>query len=227
MAGIASVIVSARLKLRPAQSDDADTLHENYFANPYCSRYLKRRPHQTINQTRAALRRFAPARQGTKARRWAWIVALKNKDVPVGMFFLMREVAGYEIHFGIARAYWGQGLVTEAGCVVLAMLARTIGSCVVRSYCESTHTASARVLEKLGFQRSKESPGHVFPAFGPCPRKCMAYVLTLPVVPADKRRDTVSIALYPTHRQPITISPEPEERCDGLLASPGRPPGSG
>jgi RimJ/RimL family protein N-acetyltransferase len=53
--------------------------------------------------------------------------------------------------YWIARAFWGRGLATEA-CSALIDIARTLGLRQVEASHFIDNPASARVLDKLGFQ---------------------------------------------------------------------------
>ena len=53
--------------------------------------------------------------------------------------------------YWIARLYWGRGLATEA-CRALIEIARTLGLASLEGSHFIDNPASARVLEKLGFE---------------------------------------------------------------------------
>jgi len=70
----------------------------------------------------------------------------------VGSCGLGRRPSGsVEMGYWIARSYWGRGFATEA-CVALVEIARTLGLPCLEGSHFIDNPASARVLEKLGFE---------------------------------------------------------------------------
>jgi len=77
----------------------------------------------------------------------------------VGSCGLGRRPSGaVEMGYWIARSHWGRGLATEA-CTALIDIARTLGLARLEASHFIDNPASARVLEKLGF----ESTGLIAP----------------------------------------------------------------
>lgn len=66
--------------------------------------------------------------------------------------FVMSDEAP-EIGWRLARAYWGQGLATEAALAVLNHGLSTIGFERVIATVQTENAASIRVIEKLGMER--------------------------------------------------------------------------
>ncbi|WP_147819614.1 GNAT family N-acetyltransferase [Salidesulfovibrio onnuriiensis] len=62
-----------------------------------------------------------------------------------------RERAVLEIGFHIRRAHWGQGYATEAARAVIAYAFGSLGASALFAGHNPANTASARLLEKLGF----------------------------------------------------------------------------
>lgn len=70
----------------------------------------------------------------------------------IGECGLKRRPSGaVELGYWIARSHWGRGFATEA-CVGLIDIARTLGLPAVEGAHFLDNPASARVLEKLGFE---------------------------------------------------------------------------
>jgi RimJ/RimL family protein N-acetyltransferase len=70
----------------------------------------------------------------------------------VGSCGLGRRASGaVEMGYWISRPYWGRGLATEA-CGALIEIARTLGLASLEGSHFVDNPASARVLEKLGFE---------------------------------------------------------------------------
>ena len=62
-----------------------------------------------------------------------------------------RPSGSVEMGYWIARAFWGRGYATEA-CTALVEIARTLGLPSLEGSHFTDNPASARVLEKLGFE---------------------------------------------------------------------------
>jgi RimJ/RimL family protein N-acetyltransferase len=70
----------------------------------------------------------------------------------IGACGLGRRPSGaVEMGYWIARPYWSRGFATEA-CVALVDIARTLGLSALEGSHFLDNAASARVLEKLGFE---------------------------------------------------------------------------
>ena len=70
----------------------------------------------------------------------------------VGACGLGRRPSGaVEMGYWIATGHWGRGLATEA-CTALVDIARTVGLAALEGSHFLDNSASARVLEKLGFE---------------------------------------------------------------------------
>lgn len=70
----------------------------------------------------------------------------------IGSCGLGRRPSGaVEMGYWIARPYWGRGFATEA-CAALIDMARTLGLATLEGSHFLDNPASARVLEKLGFE---------------------------------------------------------------------------
>jgi RimJ/RimL family protein N-acetyltransferase len=77
----------------------------------------------------------------------------------VGSCGLGRRPSGaVEMGYWIARSHWGRGFATEA-CTALVDIARTLGLAQLEASHFTDNPASARVLDKLGF----ESTGLIAP----------------------------------------------------------------
>ncbi len=67
------------------------------------------------------------------------------------------ELGCYELGYNIMKKYWGRGLTTEAGQVILEFATHTLGE--KKFFCRHAvdNIASRKVMTKLGFQYSGES----------------------------------------------------------------------
>lgn len=119
-------LITERLRLRRTRAGDARVLFRNYTGDPECSRYLQRLPHKDANQTQAMLDTWCEKRWDEPGAPFAWVIALRESDEPVGLFLAIPQDHATQIHYGIARRCWGQSLVAEAGRAVLDALRRNL-----------------------------------------------------------------------------------------------------
>lgn len=178
--GIQPLFLSTdRLVLRCAENHDAHMLFKNYTSDPESARFLTRLPHANILETAKFLSEWCEIPWQNERNKFAWVVALKNTNEAIGVFFV--EVDGHkaQIHYGISRAYWCQGFTTEAGRAVVTWLMMQPQLQRVWTVCEVGNYGSIKVLEKLGFQNEGVlQKWLVFPAFGDLARDCWVYART-------------------------------------------------
>lgn len=137
------MLVTPRLILRPARSDDAEDLHE-IFSSPLYMRYGAGLPHESLAVTQA------------------WVDAMVAMTFEDGCDFIIERdgraigkcgiwrwpVIGYGIH----PDYWGQGLAREAVSAVTAhifALRHDLPSIIAEV--DPRNEASMRLLHSLGF----------------------------------------------------------------------------
>jgi RimJ/RimL family protein N-acetyltransferase len=147
------LIATERLVLRRFRASDAETLAA-YRSDPDVARYQSWAPPVPIEQARAivaSLERADPSRPGW----FQYAIELTADrahigDVGVRLNDNRRQA---EIGFTLARAYQGRGLGSEAVRAVLDHLFRVQGLHRVSAECDARNTASARLLERVGFTR--------------------------------------------------------------------------
>ena len=153
---------SPRLRYRRPTAADAQAIFARYASDPEATRYMAWPVHRTINDTYGFLT-FSDA----EWRRWPagpYVIRAQGDDTVLGStgfaFETMeRAITGYIF----ARDAWGRGYATEALETMVALAPR-LGVKVLTASCHADHAASARVLEKCGFQKDGLLPRHmVFP----------------------------------------------------------------
>lgn len=137
----------ARLVLRPVEPGDADALLRIWLDPPVLASLYAHRPPPTRERVEAWLARSV----ATPARVF---MALQEDDI-IGYAGIqpLPETGEPELFYGFHSAAWGQGFATEAGRIVLAHARDALGLARVVGVVLPTNVASARVLEKLGFER--------------------------------------------------------------------------
>jgi RimJ/RimL family protein N-acetyltransferase len=147
------LIATERLVLRRFRASDAETLAA-YRSDPDVARYQSWTAPVPVEEARAiveSLKKADPAQPGW----FQYAIELTAKkahigDVGVSLNDNRRQA---EIGFTLARAYQGRGFAAEAVRAVLDHLFRVQGLHRVSAECDARNTASARLLERVGFTR--------------------------------------------------------------------------
>jgi ribosomal-protein-alanine N-acetyltransferase len=163
---------TSRLILRPVEYDDAAAIFESYAQDPEVSRFVMWRPHTSIEDTRAYI---ASCLAATTFRSFALIH--RGGDALVGTFDL-RDAGPGRIGFGyvLARAVWGQGLMTEALTVAAEWALSQPGIWRIGDVCDTENGASARVMENAGLLREGLlRRWAVHPNISDVPRDCFIF----------------------------------------------------
>jgi RimJ/RimL family protein N-acetyltransferase len=169
---------TGRLRLRPPAEVDAPAVFASFAADPEVTRYLTWRPHRTLDDAEAAL----AARRGRLAQgaEYSWILERAESPGVIGVVSAWPADGAVELGFVLARAHWGQGLATEA-VVAVRDWALDAGAQRVWATCDLENRASARVLEKAGFERlGNFERGIVRPNLSPEPRPSLLYERSRP-----------------------------------------------
>jgi RimJ/RimL family protein N-acetyltransferase len=171
---IPRTLVTERLVLRPPVIDDALAIFEEYAQDPAVSKYLAWRPHSDVGGVRAVLERQVDGVHSGTLR--VWVICVKPSDRAVGEIGF--HVQGHSIGIGytLSRRYWSQGYMTEALRPLIAAALADPAIFRVWALCDREHTASARVLEKVGMQfEGILRRWCVLPNLGSTPRDCACY----------------------------------------------------
>ncbi len=161
-----------RLLLRPIALPDAGPIFGGYTQDPEVSRYVTWRPHTSITQTDDYVRACLSA---TSFR--TYVLARRTDAAIIGAFDL-RQVTPTRLGYGyvLARASWGQGIMTEALAEIVTWALRQPPIWRIGDVCDVENIGSARVMEKAGLQREgllRRWAMH--PNLGDTPRDCFSY----------------------------------------------------
>lgn len=141
---------TARLHLRPPRVADSGWIFSDYACDPEVTRYLTWSPHRHEASVRTFLEDLL-ARDGPDR---AWVLARRADGRGLGMLDA-RFVTGWHVEVGytLARAWWGEGLTTEALVAVRDAVMALPQVFRLSAVTDVDNTASARVLCKAGLQR--------------------------------------------------------------------------
>jgi RimJ/RimL family protein N-acetyltransferase len=170
------MMMTQRLKLRRPRPEDAPPIFERYHQDTEVSRYLQWRPASVIDQTDTFLKRCQAAWESGEA--FPLVITSKGDDRPIGMIELRSRGHSVAIGYVLARAYWNRGYMTEAVRTVVDWALNQPTVYRVWAVCDLENTASARVLEKAGFQREGIlRRWSLHPNLSSEPRDCFCYAI--------------------------------------------------
>lgn len=170
-------LLTERLILRRAHEKDSTNLFSDYFSDTHSSRFLTRKPHIHIEQTKKFLTEWCEAPWDQGSDKFAWVIASADTDRGIGIFLVeLKDTHSAQIHYGICPNFSRKGFITEAGNAVIQWLIKQEDIQRIWTVCDLVHQGSIRVLEKLGFQNEgvRKKWLHL-PAFSDSPRDCYVY----------------------------------------------------
>lgn len=146
------VLPTPRLILRALQPSDLDDLYE-YASDPEIDHYVPWEHYKNIEEARENLNEFLAdyeqhgmGARGIEHRTDQKLIGIINFSCPHP---INRRV---EVGYTISRAYWGQGLATEAAKALIEFGFEKMNLARIEAVVMPEHLASARVLEKSGMQ---------------------------------------------------------------------------
>ncbi len=148
------LLVTRRCRLRPVTTEDAAGLHALWIT-PGVRRFLL---DDVVIPFDGAAEAVATSRElFTRHRFGLWAVRLTGAPAIVGFAGLwpFRDPPEFELLYGVDESLWGQGYAVEASRAVLDYCYTTLGMPSLRASTDAANVASLRVLDKLGFTRTR------------------------------------------------------------------------
>jgi [ribosomal protein S5]-alanine N-acetyltransferase len=164
-----------RLVLRAPRATDAQPLFEHYMRDSTVTQYTVWRPHFAITQTQEFVQRCIPAWSEGTSRPYVLTLA-DDEDAPIGMLEARPRSHTVDLGYGLARAQWGNALMSEAvrNVTEACLNAETIFR--VQATCDADNLASARSLENAGFRcEGRLERSMVLPQLSAEPRAFLMY----------------------------------------------------
>ncbi len=140
-------IDTARLTLRAPRLEDADAIFSEYAQDLAVVKYLIWRPHKSIADTRDFLSRCMD--DWRKDAGFAYVLCRKTDGKLMGMAEVGTDGG---LGYVLAKAYWGQGYVTEAVEAIIDLALRQSSIPKIWAHCDVDNPASARVMQKVGMK---------------------------------------------------------------------------
>ena len=169
---------TARLTAAVPESSDTEEAFEIYASDPEVTRYLSWKAYSEPEPLREFLEGRARAWEDGDGH-FAWILRLRESGAIVGSIGV--ELQGHTACFGyvLGKSYWGRGLTAEALNYLTHWALAQPGIFRAWAFCDAENKASARVMEKCGFEREGcLHRWHVCPTIGTEPRDCLVLAKT-------------------------------------------------
>ena len=150
--GYMPTLETRRLRLRKlAMRDDQDIY--DYSRDPLVARYVLWEAHRSIGESRSYLRYMLrkyrlgePASWGIEWKATGQIIGT------IGFMWIQRENASAEVGYSLARAFWNQGVMTEALQELIRYGFHSLNLNRIEAQHETENPASGAVMRKCGMR---------------------------------------------------------------------------
>jgi ribosomal-protein-alanine N-acetyltransferase len=145
------ILETARLRLRELKTTDAPAVFQIY-ADDEITRYYDLETFTDLSQAESLIKRQTDRFRQKAGVRWG--ITLKEEDVVIGTIGMMLTAENRQggIGYDLARPYWRRGIMHEVLQAVIQFGFHTAHVERIQALVMPGNTASARLLEKLGFQ---------------------------------------------------------------------------
>lgn len=142
---------TARLVLRPFVKEDALAMYRNWASDPEVTKFLSWSTYKSVEDAHTILNIWIP--QYADNTFYQWAIELKELREPIGSISVVNfddRVDMVEIGFCIGKAFWGQGIMTEAFRAVIDYLFGEVGVQRIEAGHDPNNPASGAVQRKCG-----------------------------------------------------------------------------
>lgn len=148
--GDLKTLETERLILRKMTMDDAADMFE-YASDPEVTRHSTWNTHQTLHDTRQFLQYMIANYEAKQVSSWGIEHKRDGKFIGTGGFIYWRpEHNRSEIGYALSRAYWNQGLMSEAVAAMVRFGFEEMGLNRLEARCNVDNIGSERVMQKVG-----------------------------------------------------------------------------
>ncbi len=144
-----------RLELRPLALSDVDAIYA-YRADADVMQYMGGAD-RSIGDSREALEKYCRYQRMYGFSRWAMVHKETGEFVGDSGLLPMDGTQEFELGYRLAKEFWSMGLATECGRAWLDAAFTRFGLRTVIAFADERHTASLRVMQKLGMKFDKQA----------------------------------------------------------------------
>ena len=173
-------LLTARLRLRKPELEDAGAIFAAYATDPEVVRFLSWRVHRRVQDTSGFLRQCREA--WSDGITFAYAIELMDEPAsPMGMIDLRPSGRRVEFGYVLARGRWGRGYMSEALTSLVNWALAQPGIWRASACCDADNSASAMVMQKAGMEFEGVLRRYeVFPNISSEPRDCLMYAKVRP-----------------------------------------------
>lgn len=186
-------IETERLILRRFTLEDAEAMYRNWAGDPAVTKYLMWQTHENVEQTKEVLRSWIAAYENDD--KYEWCIAKKENNEPVGSigaFHYQEKINAIEVGYCISRAYWHQGITSEALGAVMQYLLDEVGVDRIEARHDAQNIHSGGVMRKCGMKHEGTKIRAGWTNAGICDMELYGYVRG--VTDADGQKEPHSIS---------------------------------
>lgn len=151
------ILESERLILRPLSINDAEHIYQSWTSDPEVAWFMVYDVHKSVNDTAEWLKFEEQNIDNEKHYTWGFVLKETGELFGSGGIDYKTEFGCYELGYNIMKKYWGQGLTTEAGKVILDFAVNTLSEKKFLCRHAVDNIGSQKVMQKLGFVYSGDS----------------------------------------------------------------------
>ncbi len=144
---------TSRLILRKFTTEDAHAMYKNWASDPEVTRFLTWPTHSSVEVSRAVLADWES--RYAKDDYYSWAIVLKGLEEPIGSISVGSKderVRKAEIGYCIGRAWWHQGITSEALQAVMNFLFDEVGMLRLEARHDTRNPHSGAVMRKCGME---------------------------------------------------------------------------
>ncbi|HIS68487.1 MAG TPA: GNAT family N-acetyltransferase [Candidatus Gallacutalibacter stercoravium] len=143
-----------RLVLRQFVSEDAGAMFKNWASDDEVTKYLTWPTHPNIDVSKSVIEDWVKSYSDEKYYQWA-IVVKENGDEPIGSIsavHINEDISMVEIGYCIGRAWWHQGITSEAMKAVMDFFFEEVGANRIEARHDPRNPNSGKVMKKCGMK---------------------------------------------------------------------------
>ena len=147
------IIETTRLILRPFCMDDAVFMYQNWASDPDVTKYMTWPTHESQQISREVIADWV-CHYGEE-NYYQWAIVPKTLGQPIGSIaavHIHNRIGKAEIGYCIGKAWWHQGIMTEALNAVIDFFFEQVGVNRVEACHDPKNPNSGKVMEKCGLR---------------------------------------------------------------------------
>ena len=141
-----------RLLLRKLNMHDAQDVYD-YSSDPLVAKHVLWDAHRNVAESKSYIRYMMRKYRLGEPSSWGMEYLEENRIIgTIGFMWIQEENASAEVGYSLGRAYWNQGLMTEALRAVIKFGFEEMNLNRIEAQHETTNPASGRVMRKVGMR---------------------------------------------------------------------------